>query len=300
MGITIKQLEAFVHVADLGGFNRAAERLGTTQPNISARIAALEGLLGVTLMERDPGSGRLTPRGSEMLVQARRVLSALDALKTGAENASLIDGVLRLGVTELVAHTWLRAFLDAMRQRFPKVAVELSVDLSVNVERDLMARSIDLAFHNAPFLREVDGARDLGSWPLTWVAAPGTVAPTAKTLAVGSLASQTIITHSRGARVHDEIAGHFSQVGHPAQGLVSSSNLAVCLQMALAGFGIAAVPEAMAGDALSQGTLMRVPYSWTPAPLAFQARFETERSPGHVQSAADIAADVARRDNQLL
>jgi DNA-binding transcriptional LysR family regulator len=218
-----------------------------------------------------------------MLVQARRVLSALDALKTGAENASLIDGVLRLGVTELVAHTWLRAFLDAMRQRFPKVAVELSVDLSVNVERDLMARSIDLAFHNAPFLREVDGARDLGSWPLTWVAAPGTVAATAKTLAVGSLASQTIITHSRGARVHDEIAGHFSQVGH----------------LALAGFGIAAVPEAMAGDALSQGTLMRVPYSWTPAPLAFQARFETERSPGHVQSAADIAAGVARRDHQL-
>jgi len=295
LSVTIKQIEAFVFVADLGAFNRAAMKLGTTQPNISSRIATLEELLGVTLMERDPGSVRLTARGREILVQARRVLSALDALKTEAENTSLIEGVLRLGVTELVAHTWLRHFLDAMRLQFPKVAVELSVDLSVNVERELMARSIDLAFHNAPFANELNGSTDLGSWPLIWVAAPEFVSSFKEAWPIGSLSSQTIITHSRGARLHDEIAGHFAKVGHPAQGLVSSSNLAVCLQMALAGFGIAAVPSAMAEEAINQGTLQHVPYDWTPTPLQFQARFEAERASAYVRTAADLAADVAAR-----
>ena len=295
MSITIKQLEAFVQVAELGAFNRAAIKLGTTQPNISSRIAALEELLGVTLMDRDPGSVRLTPRGREMLAQARQVLSALEALKNEADNPSLIEGVLRLGVTELVAHTWLRDFLDAMRLQFPKVAVELAVDLSTKVERDLMARSLDLAFHNAPFAHDLEGSTDLGSWPLIWVAAPGTVSTTVKTLPVGSLSAQSIITHSRGARLHDEIAGHFAQAGHPAQGLVSSSNLAVCLQMALAGFGVAAVPEAMAVDALEGGALMRVPYEWAPTPLQFCARYEQARATAYVRAAADLAADVSLR-----
>jgi len=295
LSITIKQLEAFVLVADLGAFNRAAAKLGTTQPNISSRIATLEDLLGVSLMERDPGSVRLTPRGREMLTKARRVLSSLDDLKIEAENNSLIEGILRLGVTELVAHTWLRDFLDVMRVRFPKVAVELSVDLSINVERDLMARSIDLAFHNAPFSQELEGTVDLGSWSLIWAAAPETISLSDKPLPVGTLSAQTIITHSRGARLHGEIAGHFAEVGHPAQGLVSSSNLAVCLQMALAGFGIAAVPEAMASEALDRGALVQIPYEWTPTPLQFQARFEAERASAHVRTAADLAAEVATR-----
>lgn len=49
--INLKQIEAFVQVADLGSFRRAADRLNTTQPNISTRIQALETQLGLSLME---------------------------------------------------------------------------------------------------------------------------------------------------------------------------------------------------------------------------------------------------------
>ena len=49
-----------MQVADLGGFRRAAERLDTVQPNVSARIAALESALGVTLFERGAGDVRPT------------------------------------------------------------------------------------------------------------------------------------------------------------------------------------------------------------------------------------------------
>jgi DNA-binding transcriptional LysR family regulator len=58
--ITLKQLEAFAYVVDSGTFRAAAAALGTTQPNISARITALETALKVTLLIRDAGSVRLT------------------------------------------------------------------------------------------------------------------------------------------------------------------------------------------------------------------------------------------------
>ena len=53
MNLTLKQLQAFVRVADLGSFRKAAERLNTTQPNISSRIAALEDTLDTKLLYRD-------------------------------------------------------------------------------------------------------------------------------------------------------------------------------------------------------------------------------------------------------
>lgn len=69
----LKQLETFVWVAKLGRFLRTAERLNTTQPNISVRIAELETTLDVRLFERDAGSVTLTPKGQALLNYAERV-----------------------------------------------------------------------------------------------------------------------------------------------------------------------------------------------------------------------------------
>ena len=80
--LNFKHIEAFVTVSDLGSFRRAADRLNTTQPNISSRIAQLEFHLGVTLMERDAGSVRLTQKGKSLLGPARSVLAAMDGQRS--------------------------------------------------------------------------------------------------------------------------------------------------------------------------------------------------------------------------
>ena len=130
---TLKQLEALIWVADLGSFRRAAAHLNTTQPNISARISGLEATLGVTLMQRDAGSIRLTEKGTALLAQARRVLREAEALVETAARPDLIDDSLRLGVTEVVASTWLRPFLRALAEVYPNLTVELTVDLSLSL-----------------------------------------------------------------------------------------------------------------------------------------------------------------------
>jgi len=95
--ITFKQLEAFAFVVDTGTFRAAAAALGTTQPNISTRITALE--------------------------------SALDELIEEAGRRELIEETLKLGVTELVACTWLQGFLRRMKEAYPNVRIQLEVDL---------------------------------------------------------------------------------------------------------------------------------------------------------------------------
>lgn len=296
MRFNLKQLEAFVWVADLQSFRRAAERLNTTQPNISARIAGLETALGTTLMTRDAGSVRLTVKGQDMLVHARRVLDATDALIAATDQKDLIAGTLRLGVTEMIVHTWLRDYLRALKDQFPNVTVELTVDLSVNLEKGLTERALDLALQNGPFSRLTTGEIDLGAYDLIWVAAPD-LAPTGK-ISTDMMAAHPILTHARDTRLFEEVAAHFAMRRDLAARLVPSSNLAACLHMTVDGMGIATLPAAMVTRELASGALRQIPYNWVPAPLHFFARFDAEKSSVTVAEAAQVAVGVATAYNQ--
>ena len=295
MNFNLKQLEAFVWVADLGSFRKAAHRLNTTQPNISARITSLESALNVTLMERDAGSVRITSKGTELLDHARNVLRATESLVEASDNAALYDGVLKLGVTEMIVHSWLRDFLKALKDSFPNVLVELTVDLSVNLKKELYARSIDLAFQNGPFNRQTTGNENLGTYPLVWVASPMLGLSADIPATIEDLAQYPILTHARNTRMFEEVSVHFGTRGNLSTRLVPSSNLAACLHMTLNGMGIATLPEVMTANELARGELVQIDYSWTPEPLIFLARYDAEKAPRFVAKAARLASEVAQR-----
>ena len=78
----LKQISAFVWVAELGSFSAAAEKMHTTQPTISQRIAALEATLDVRLFERSSARGiRLTDKGQELLPLAQRMVDTSHVLR---------------------------------------------------------------------------------------------------------------------------------------------------------------------------------------------------------------------------
>ena len=293
MDITLKQLEALIWVADLGSFRRAAERLNTTQPNISTRIATLEGLLGVTLMDRDAGSVRLTAKGAELLTHARTVLRETDALIAATGDADLQTGTLRLGVTEMIVHTWLNDFLNLLKQRLRNIVVELTVDMSVRLEAGLVDRSIDLALQNGPFDRKASGEIDLGVYPAAWLASPDLGLPSGRSVTLEEFAQHPVLTHARDTRHFRDMADHFGAQRDLDVRLVPSSNLAACQHMARNGMGIALLPEAMVATELAEGSLVRIDFGWRPQDMQFFARWDRERTPGYVGEAARLAAEVA-------
>ncbi|MEM7208500.1 MAG: LysR family transcriptional regulator [Pseudomonadota bacterium] len=286
--LNLKQLEAFVEVANTGNFRRAAEKLNTTQPNISARISGLEAQLNVRLMERDAGSVRLTPIGETLLSKAREILRALEAFTAAAGDDALIKGRLRLGVTEVIVHSWLTDFLAAFKHRYPNIDVELIVDLSVNLSTGLFSRSIDLAFQSAPFERKAGGVVELGKFAMMWVAAPA-LGFEHNTLTLADIARQPIITHARGTLPFDQLRHHITEFPEIAVRLIPSTNIAACMQMTLQGLGAACLPEVMVRENLENGKLIALDYIWTPEPLNFFARFEPDVAPGFVAQAADLA-----------
>jgi DNA-binding transcriptional LysR family regulator len=293
VNLKLAQLEAFVWVSDLGSFRKAAERLSTTQPNISSRISMLEQLLDVTLMERDAGSVRLTSKGQELLEHARQVLGSVEGLIEASGHAALYEGVLKLGVTEMIVHTWLRQFLKALKERFPNILVELTVDLSVNLKKELFSRSIDLAFQSGPFERQTSGQEDLGTYPWIWVASPELALKNRGQLSTEDLLQYPILTHARDTRPFEDVAAHFRTRRNLPVRLVPSSNLAACLHMTIDGMGVAALPAAMADSCLAAGQLCQLDYEWVPDSLQFLARYDAEKSPSFVAKAALLAQEIA-------
>ena len=79
--MNLKHLETFAWIARLGSFSAAAERLGTSQPAVSMRIAELERTLGTKLFDRAGRSARITPKGRELIDYAERILSLASVIK---------------------------------------------------------------------------------------------------------------------------------------------------------------------------------------------------------------------------
>ena len=295
---TFKQIEAFVHVTDLCSFRRAAEKLNTTQPNISSRISALEAQLGLRLLERDAGSVQPTPVGQSLLPKARQVLRAMDDFLVTAGEDHLFEGVLRLGVTEMIVHTWLGTYLTALKDKFPNIDVDLTVDVSANLSPALYNRSIDLALQSGPFSRQTSGGEKLGDFALVWVAAPD-LGFGNRILSLRDLAQHPVLTHARGTLPYEQLKDHIAASPTPlAVRLVPSTNLAACLQMTRDGFGVANLPRAIVRDDLSRGHLTQLRYLWTPDALSFHARYDADTSPAFVAEAARLARDISGQSRQ--
>ncbi|MBM7786956.1 LysR family transcriptional regulator [Tenggerimyces flavus] len=121
----LRQLRYFVAVAEELHFGRAAERLHVAQPAVSQQLARLERQLGVTLLDRNPRSVRLTEDGERMLVEARAVLAAAE--QAAAVAAQLKAGTihtLRFGTSPGLGPR-IEKGIEALRAADPELVVEL-------------------------------------------------------------------------------------------------------------------------------------------------------------------------------
>ncbi len=114
------------------------------------RISQLEAALGTRLFHRDAGSVTLTPTGHSLPGDAERVLLAAEEFTQKSSRPDQQTGLLKLGVADLIAQTWLHDYLRLLRRTFPRVNVELKIDLSVNLQDELETRSLDLGLLNGP------------------------------------------------------------------------------------------------------------------------------------------------------
>ncbi len=288
-----KRIETFIWVATLGSFRKTAERQCTTQPAVSSRIATLEEELGVKLFEREAGGAiKLTARGQELLPYAEKVVYMAEQLKQAASKDSLFSGILRLGISETIVHTWLPRFLKRLHAEMPNLDVELTVELTTHLRNELIDRSLDIAFLMGPVSDPSIENIDLCSFPLTWAASANLQIPKRK-LSANDLAKWPIITYSRQTRPFVEISKKFREQESLPTRFFTSSSLAACLRLTVDDVGISSLPKAMITDELAEGKLVEVPTSWQPSPLAFTASYPGTPYNPFLRRVAELAVDVA-------
>ncbi|PWC27671.1 LysR substrate-binding domain-containing protein [Teichococcus aestuarii] len=126
-GLSLRDLEYAVAVADLRHFGRAAERCHVSQPTLSEQIRKLEALLGVVLFERLPRRVAVTPQGAPLIERARAILREARGLLDLAQQqqAEPMKGRLRIGVIATLGPYYLPALLRDVRARFPQLVLRL-------------------------------------------------------------------------------------------------------------------------------------------------------------------------------
>jgi DNA-binding transcriptional LysR family regulator len=169
----IRQLEYFVAVAEERSFTRAANRLYLAQSGVSATIKALEGELGIQLLDRNSKRVELTPAGTELLERAREVLvatrravDAIDAIRGG------LTGHVRIGTTTARGFIDLPAMLGDFRRHHPGVRFTLTLAErgSADLVEAVASGKLDLAIASLPgFSSSRILLRDLASAPMDLV-----------------------------------------------------------------------------------------------------------------------------------
>lgn len=143
----LRQLEAFIAVAQEGSFTQAAERLDIRQPSLSARIRRLERSLGGTLINRSSRPVALTPLGRSFLPLAERALAILEAAGELARAEHLESGLqMRLGCPFSVATYLMPQVVDSFSHEFPQAELYIESGNSDFVVSRLRDELIDLGF----------------------------------------------------------------------------------------------------------------------------------------------------------
>ena len=168
--LDLDAVRAFVLVAELCSFTRAADALDTTQSAVSLKLKRLEAHLGKQLLERTPRVVRLSPDGLTFLGAARDLLGAheraLGALSGGERR-------LALGLSEHVADAALARQLAQLRTHDPGLVIELHMGLSAQLLAQFDERRLDAVIVRQEEEEVQRGdARRLFAEPLVWLAAP--------------------------------------------------------------------------------------------------------------------------------
>jgi DNA-binding transcriptional LysR family regulator len=145
----IHQLRTFVAVAREGSITRASERLGLSQPAVSAHIKAIEDTLGLALFDRTARGMTLTSDGERLLAKAEHTLGAhQDLIDEAKRIKGSLTGKLRLGTASNASTEVLGRLLAVLSERCPEVDVALQHGTSLEVLSSLASGSLDAGFYN--------------------------------------------------------------------------------------------------------------------------------------------------------
>ena len=258
----LSQYRIFYEVARCGNISKAAKELYISQPAISKAIGKLEESLGTRLFLRNSRGVQLTPEGNVLF---QHVAAAFDSLSRGEKELKRIHdfhiGQLKIGVSNTLCKYVLLPYLKSFVEKYPHVNITIESQSTAHTLEMLEARKIDIGLVAEPRAR-----RGLNFTPVMEIH-DGFVCPPAYmenlTLREGpapdifKTGNIMLLDRSNMSRKH--LDTYLSDRDIEVNQLLEVTDMALLIEFARIGLGIACVILDFVSDDLKNGTLMEVP-----------------------------------------
>jgi DNA-binding transcriptional LysR family regulator len=252
--MNIRQLETFVAIAQLGSFSAVASRLNASQSTISARIQELEQTLGVALFDRRQRAVRLTLKGRELLPHAQHAVSAFAEIRQRISGSEALSGLIRIGVAEVVAISWLPDFITTVHELHPGLSLELHVLLTSEILGGLEAGDLDMALIPGSRFASTLTAVSMGSVRFTWMAGSNFQAVD-RAMTPRDLRQYRIFSLGKNS-YHNQTMQEWLYADEGSLLRVDTCNsMSIIASLTAAGLGISLLPEQFYQNAIQNGQL---------------------------------------------
>ena len=277
----ISDLSAFIAVARERSFTRAAARLGVSQSALSQTVRGLEARLGLRLLSRTTRSVAPTEAGDRLLRTVGPRLAEIDAeLAALSELREKPAGTVRITADEHAAEAVLWPALERFLPDHPDIKVEVVIDNGLS---DIVTERYDAGVRLGGIVAKDMIAVRLGpDLRMAVVGAPSYFAGRPQPRRPQDLTAHSCIS-LRLPTYGGLYAWEFEQDGHElrvrVEGQLVLNSIALMLKAALAGFGLAYLPEEQVQTHLATGRLIRVLADWCPPFSGYHLYYASRRQP---------------------
>ena len=258
--LDIEDLRTFVEVADAGGVSPAARRLGVAKSIVSRRLGRVEAELGVQLLARTTRGAALTEAGTTFREHAARACAEIDAARETILPSGDLRGRLRIAAPLSFGPTHFASVLAEMARRHPQLHVHTAYsDRFV----DLVAEGFDCAIRVGYLQDSTLVARCVGPLYGRLVASPDYLDAHGAPEVPGDIAMHEALM--QGTEAWQFMDGDEVITVHP-RGRFKADNGTALIAAAVAGLGIAWLPDGLTRDYVASGALVPVMTRYPPPP----------------------------------
>ncbi len=253
-------VESFVRVAHVGSFTKAAMQLGLSRALISRRIMDLEARLGVRLLNRSTRSVSLTAEGKSYLAHCKRVLDDMEAAEREiARGKTTPHGAIRVLAPKSFGVVCLSDAMIAFAEVHAQIRVSLSLNDFSFRPGDFVEEGFDLAIRIADIRDLAVLTRRITTLKSVLCASPDFIDREGSPQKAADLVRYSCLAHL-GSNEHDRVWRFAGQNGGSVRvdGSFHSNSALALRKAALAGLGIALLPDYCITEDLAAGTLVRI------------------------------------------
>jgi len=290
----LHDLIAFVAVARERSFTKAAAQLGISQSTLSHKMRTLEERMGLRLLTRTTRSVSTTDAGERLLQSLSPHFEQIDAeVEAVVDLREKPSGIVRITATDYAANTVIWPKIAKVLPQYPDIKIELSIDYGL---RDIVADRFDIGVRSGDQVaKDMIAVRIAPPFRMAIVGSPAYLRNRAPIESPEGLLQHNCINlrlPTHGGLLPWELKKKTKEVQVRVEGQVTVTNTYQMIEAALAGFGLAYVPEDLAQPFVDKRRLRGVLQDWWPTYPGLHAYYPDRRQKSR---ALQVVIDALRR-----